>query len=68
MTLPPTRTACALLAVLLFAVPARADVALPSLRLEDLTWTEVADALADGCGCHPGHDARPASRPLNSWP
>jgi creatinine amidohydrolase len=38
----------ALLAALLLAAPAEADVTLPSLRLEDLTWTEVAAALADG--------------------
>lgn len=42
------RIACTLLAAIWLAVPARADVSLPSLRLEDLTWTEVAAALADG--------------------
>jgi creatinine amidohydrolase/Fe(II)-dependent formamide hydrolase-like protein len=41
----PFRT---LLATLLLGAPAQADVTLPSLRLEDLTWTEVAAALADG--------------------
>jgi creatinine amidohydrolase/Fe(II)-dependent formamide hydrolase-like protein len=38
----------ALLTAFLLTAPAQADVALPSLRLEDLTWTEVAAALADG--------------------
>jgi creatinine amidohydrolase/Fe(II)-dependent formamide hydrolase-like protein len=42
------RTSSAALAALLLAAPAQADVALPSLRLEDLTWTEVAAALAEG--------------------
>jgi creatinine amidohydrolase/Fe(II)-dependent formamide hydrolase-like protein len=42
------RRTCALLAALLLAAPAGAEIALPSLRLEDLTWTEVAAALADG--------------------
>lgn len=36
------------LAVLLGAGPVRAEVALPSLWLEELTWTEVAAARADG--------------------
>jgi creatinine amidohydrolase/Fe(II)-dependent formamide hydrolase-like protein len=44
----PLRTARAVVAALLLAAPAQADVALPSLRLEDLTWTEVAAALAEG--------------------
>jgi creatinine amidohydrolase/Fe(II)-dependent formamide hydrolase-like protein len=44
----PIRTARALLAAILLAAPAQADVSLLSLRLEDLTWTEVATALAEG--------------------
>jgi creatinine amidohydrolase len=42
------RTVRALLIAALLAAPAQADPPPPSLRLEDLTWTEVAAALADG--------------------
>ncbi len=44
----PSDIVRALLAAFLATAPAEADVTLPSLRLEDLTWTEVAAALADG--------------------